>query len=140
MLSGKICRRNGISHRLTAPASPNQNGKVERFHGTFRPDFPGIAGPFTSVAEAQAAVDAWVAHYNAERPHQALDERVPVTPADRFAPVPAAQRDLVDLWLPPALDSAGPPPAPGPRRRPQPASRWPPPARAKTASRSSSTG
>ena len=115
MLSGKICRRNGISHRLTAPASPNQNGKVERFHGTFRPDFPGIAGPFTSVAEAQAAVDAWVAHYNAERPHQALDERVPVTPADRFAPVPAAQRDLVDLWLPPALDSAGPAPGPGPQ-------------------------
>jgi hypothetical protein len=85
------------------------NGKVERFHGTFRPDFLDIAGPFTSVAEAQAAVDTWVQHYNAEWPRQALDEKVPVTPADRFAPVPAAQRNLVDLWLPPALDSAGAP-------------------------------
>ena len=112
VLFDKICRKNGISHRLTAPASPNQNGKVERFHGTFRPDFLDIAGPFTSVDEAQTAVDAWVAHYNAERPHQALDERVPVTPADRFAPVPAAQRNLVDLWLPPALDSAAPGPGP----------------------------
>jgi len=114
VLFDKICRRNGITHRLTAPASPNQNGKVERFHGTFRPDFLDVAGPFTSVEEAQAAVDSWVAHYNAERPHQALDAKVPVTPADRFAPVPAAQRSLVDLWLPGALDSTeapAPPPA-----------------------------
>jgi transposase InsO family protein len=106
VLFDKICRKNGITHRLTAPASPNQNGKVERFHGTFRPDFLDIAGPFTSVAEAQAAVDVWVRDYNADRPHQALDEKVPVTPADRFVPVPAAQRDLVALWLPPALDTA----------------------------------
>jgi transposase InsO family protein len=39
VLFDKICRKNGITHRLTAPASPNQNGKVERFHGTMRPEF-----------------------------------------------------------------------------------------------------
>ena len=105
VLFDKICRHNGITHRLTAPASPNQNGKVERFHGTFRPDFLDLAGPFTSVEEAQAAVDTWVRHYNTDRPHQALDEKVPVTPAERFAPVPAGQRDLVGLWLPAALES-----------------------------------
>jgi transposase InsO family protein len=103
VLFDKICRRNGIKHRLTAPASPNQNGKVERFHGTFRPDFLDQADPFTSVEEAQAAVDAWVVDYNAERPHQALDDKVPVTPTERFAPIPAAQRDLVELWLPPTI-------------------------------------
>jgi Integrase core domain len=106
VLFDKICRHNGITHRLTAPASPNQNGKVERFHGTFRPDFIDLAGPFTSVPEAQAAVDTWVQHYNADRPHQALDEKVPVTPAERFAPVPAAQRGLVGLWLPATLEDA----------------------------------
>jgi hypothetical protein len=105
VLFDKICRKNGITHRLTAPASPNQNGKVERFHGTFRPDFLDVAGPFTSVAQAQAAVDSWVVNYNADRPHQALDEKVPVTPADRFAPVPAVQRELVSLWLPANLDA-----------------------------------
>ena len=115
VLSGKICRHNGITHRLTAPASPNQNGKVERFHGTFRPDFLGIAGPFTSVPEAQAAVDAWVGHYNADRPHQALDEKVPVTPAERFSPAPAGQRDLVGLWLPATLDSVTAPGTAQPR-------------------------
>ena len=106
VLFDKICRKNGITHRLTAPATPNQNGKVERFHGTFRPDFLDIAGPFTSVAEAQAAVDAWVGHYNTDRPHQALDEKVPVTPAERFTPAPQQDRDLISLWLPATLEAA----------------------------------
>ncbi|HET7278959.1 MAG TPA: IS481 family transposase, partial [Dermatophilaceae bacterium] len=103
VLFDKICRKNGITHLLTAPFSPNQNGKVERFHGTFRPEFLADAGPFTSIEEAQAAVDAWVAQYNSERPHQGLDEQVPVTPADRFAPIPQAERGLVELWLPPTM-------------------------------------
>ena len=79
VLFDKICRRNGITHRLTASASPNQNGKVERFHGTFRPEI-SEQGPVTSLAAAQAAVDAWVEHYNSERPHQGLDEKVPAVP------------------------------------------------------------
>jgi transposase InsO family protein len=104
VLFDKICRKNGITHRLTAPASPNQNGKVERFHGTFRPEI-SEAGPFTSLADAQAAVDAWVEHYNHERPHQGLDEKNPVVPADRFAAVanPLPDPAGVELWTPPAL-------------------------------------
>ena len=103
VLFDKICRKNGITHRLTAPASPNQNGKVERFHGTFRPEI-SEAGPFTSLAEAQAAVDAWVEHYNTERPHQGLNEKNPVAPADKFTPTsPDAG---VELWTPAALEIA----------------------------------
>jgi transposase InsO family protein len=49
VLFDKICRRNGITHLLTAPSSPNQNGKVERFHGTFRPDFLAEADPFVKT-------------------------------------------------------------------------------------------
>lgn len=104
VLFDKICRKNGIGHRLTQPASPNQNGKVERFHGTFRPEI-GEFGPFESLEDAQAAVDAWVAHYNAERPHQGLDEKNPVVPADRFAP--ASNPEGVELWVPPSLAVAG---------------------------------
>jgi transposase InsO family protein len=103
VLFDRICRKNGIKHRLTAPVSPNQNGKVERFHGTFRPEFLDVAEPFTSIEAAQAAVDAWVADYNKNRPHQALDDQKPVVPADRFAPVPDAQRTTVPVWLPPTL-------------------------------------
>ncbi len=47
---------------------------MERFHGTLRPEI-SEAGPFESLEAAQAAVDAWVEDYNAERPHQGLDER-----------------------------------------------------------------
>jgi transposase InsO family protein len=101
VLFDKICRLNGITHRLTQPASPNQNGKVERFHGTFRPDFLAGASPFESLEAAQAAVDGWVDEYNRERPHQALDERVPVVPADRFEP---AVDPAVEVWVPPTFD------------------------------------
>jgi transposase InsO family protein len=103
VLFDKICRKNGVTHRLTAPYSPNQNGKVERFHGTFRPEFLDEVGPFSSVAEAQAALDVWIAEYNRQRPHQGLDTRVPITPADRFNPVPESERALLDVWVPPSL-------------------------------------
>src|SRR5262245_45661118 len=110
VLFDKICRHNGIAHRLTQPASPNQNGKVERFHGTFRPDFLADADPFESVAAAQAAVDGWVLDYNACRPHQGLDPASPVVPADRFAP--AAPVAGVELWLPPTMVVLPGPPQP----------------------------
>ena len=137
VLFDKICRQNGITHRLTAPAPPNQNGKAERFHGTFRPDFLDVAGPFTSVVEAQAAVDIYVAEYNTDRPHQALDEKVPVTPAGRFTPgAPAA----AGAGRPLAPGGSGRParrlPAPGRRA----ALRFPPGVRHGTVGRSSSTG
>jgi hypothetical protein len=73
--------------------------------GTLRPDFLDTADPFGSLEQAQAAVDAWVLEYNTDRPHQALNPTVPVTPADRFQPIPAEQRALLDLWLPPSLET-----------------------------------
>jgi transposase InsO family protein len=116
VLFDKICRKNGITHRLTAPASPTTTGKVERFHQTLRREFLN-GRVFPSVEAAQAALDAWVAEYNADRPHQALDDHSPVTPAERFTPMPPAQRELIDLWLPPTLipatSSGGSPPPEG---------------------------
>jgi hypothetical protein len=102
----RICRKNGIRHRLTQPASPNQNGKVERFHGTLRSDFFDEHGPFLSLAAAQEALDGWVVGYNTDRPHQALDPKQPTVPADRFTPIPPAQREVLPIWLPPTLTAA----------------------------------
>ena len=99
VLFDKICRKNGIRYRLTAPASPNQNGKVERFHGMF--PRATAAGPFTSIEAAQARVDVIVEAYNRDRPHQGLDEQVPVVPADRFTPASSTE---IELRLPPALE------------------------------------
>src|SRR4051812_2258979 len=85
-LFDKICRRNAIAHRLTQPSSPTTTGKIERFHLTLRRELLDDARPFTSLLEAQAALDDWVREYNADRPHQALAIRRPVTPAERFEP------------------------------------------------------
>jgi transposase InsO family protein len=80
VLFDRICRENGVEHLLTAPRSPTTTGKIERFHRSLRAEF--LTGRiFTSLAAAQDALDAWVAHYNTERPHQAL---AMATPAERF--------------------------------------------------------
>jgi transposase InsO family protein len=109
VLFDKICRRNGIAHRLTQPRSPTTTGKIERFHQTLRRDLLDDARPFTGLLEAQAAIDDWVREYNADRPHQALETRAPVTPSQRFQPVPDEQRELLPLWLPAALAPIGEP-------------------------------
>ncbi len=80
VLFDRICRENGIKHLLTAPRSPTTTGKVERFHKTLRREF--LTGKvFATVDEAQAALDAWVNHYNHERPHQSIGM---VAPFERF--------------------------------------------------------
>lgn len=93
VLFDKLCRENGIIHRLTAPASPTTTGKVERFHRTLRQEF--LCGQiFTSLLIAQHELDAWVQAYNCERPHQSLKM---ATPADRFTrPFPASPELPVD--------------------------------------------
>jgi transposase InsO family protein len=105
VLFDKICRRNGIAHRLTQPSSPTTTGKIERFHQTLRRELLDDARPFTSLLQAQAAIDDWVREYNAARPHQALETKVPVTPAQRFQPVSDEQRELLPVWLPGSLAS-----------------------------------
>jgi len=71
VLFDRICRENGIKHRLTAPRSPTTTGKIERWHKTLRCEF--LTGKvFDSIEQAQAELDVWVRHYNHERPHQAL--------------------------------------------------------------------
>ena len=80
VLFDRICRENGVRHLLTAPRSPTTTGKVERFHRTLRSEF--LAGKtFASLEAAQVALDAWVTHYNHERPHQSLGM---VAPIERF--------------------------------------------------------
>jgi transposase InsO family protein len=80
VLFDRICRENGIIHRLTAPRSPTTTGKVERFHKTLRTELlDGLR--FDSLTQAQQVIDAWVTDYNTRRPHQALGM---ATPAQRF--------------------------------------------------------
>lgn len=76
VLFDRICRENGIKHILTKPRSPTTTGKVERWHKTLRVEF--LTGKvFSDIADAQAQLDAWVEHYNHDRPHQGIGMVVP---------------------------------------------------------------
>ena len=58
VLFDRVCRENGITHRLTQPRSPTTTGKIERFHRTLRAEFRTDRA-FASMAVAQAELDAW---------------------------------------------------------------------------------
>jgi transposase InsO family protein len=80
VLFDRVCRENGITHRLTQPRSPTTTGKIERFHRTLRSEF--LTGRvFESLEAAQGELDGWVDGYNSDRPHQSLKM---ATPAERF--------------------------------------------------------
>ena len=116
VLFDRICRDNGIIHRLTQPASPTTTGKVERFHQTLRRELLNDHGPFPDLPTAQAVLDRWVGEYNTVRPHQSLDMD---TPASRFA-TDRASEVLLPLRLPAALRAvpATTPTAPAETTRP----------------------
>lgn len=77
VLFDRICRDNGVTHILTAPRSPTTTGKIERWHKTLRREF--LDGKtFDSIEDAQAQLDAWVAYYNHERPHQSIGRMPPI--------------------------------------------------------------
>jgi transposase InsO family protein len=117
VLFDRICRKNGIAHRLTKPRSPTTTGKIERWHQSIQDELLADTGSFETVADAQAAVDAWRELYNRDRPHQSLDMAFP---GDRFTARPSS--DALPVWVPPQLqvlggaESAPPlPPALGPQ-------------------------
>ncbi len=97
VLFDRICRENGITHRLTGIRSPTTTGKVERFHQTLRRELLDDQPPFADLAAAQAAIDVWRDEYNTVRPHQSLNM---ATPASRFRTAPA---DGLPLRLPAGL-------------------------------------
>lgn len=64
------------------PYHPQTQGKEERFHGTIQREILDRRA-FATLAEAQAAFDAWRAVYNEKRPHEGIGL---ARPADRYRP------------------------------------------------------
>jgi transposase InsO family protein len=106
VLFDRICRENGITHRLTGVRSPTTTGKVERFHKTLRGELLATLPPFASLEVAQKVIDDWVTDYNCCRPHQGIGM---ATPAARFQRNQATDQDL-PLRLPAQLGSRPPTP------------------------------
>jgi transposase InsO family protein len=83
VLFDRICRENGITHRLTKVRSPTTTGKIERLHQTMQEELFDPHGAFETIEALQAGLDAWREQYNTDRPDQSLDMAFP---ASRFTP------------------------------------------------------
>ncbi|MFC3386351.1 IS481 family transposase [Couchioplanes azureus] len=102
----RICRENGIVHRLTQPATPTTTGKVERFHQRLRRELLDDVALWPDLDSVQAAIDVFRHEYNTDRPHQSLDMAFPAT---RFRP---AEPGVMPLKLPASLTTPGEPALP----------------------------
>jgi putative transposase len=67
--------RLGIRIERIKPGHPEQNGRHERMHLTLKKEATKPAAQ--NVLQQQAKFDDFLACYNEERPHQALDMRYP---------------------------------------------------------------
>ena len=73
--------RLGIVPERIEPGRPQQNGRHERMHRTLKRAAAQPPAPNASIQ--QRRFDAFRRHYNAERPHEALEQR---TPASFYSP------------------------------------------------------
>jgi transposase InsO family protein len=110
VLFDRICRENGITHRLTKIHSPTTTGKIERLHQTLQRELLDVHGPFDSIVALQAALDAWRQQYNTGRPHQSLGMAFP---ASRFTPASSRLELRIPAQLTASTGQPNPPP-PGP--------------------------
>lgn len=68
----------GIDLIHSRPYHPQSRGKNERFHRTLKAELLALRR-FHDLAEAQHAFDRWRLIYNFQRPHEALDQKVPAS-------------------------------------------------------------
>ncbi len=67
--------RLGVQPVFIEPGRPDQNGRHERFHETLKAETANP--PRSTIRAQQSAFTRFQAEYNEERPHEALDMRVP---------------------------------------------------------------
>jgi putative transposase len=73
----------GITLRLIEPGKPNQNAYIESFNGRLRDECLNEHW-FTSLAHAEAVIEAWRREYNEERPKKGLGGLTPAAYAKRL--------------------------------------------------------
>lgn len=78
----KACQEEGIEHRLTAPATPQTNGMVERVNATIK-DATIKAEVYKDIAELKSSLNQFLIFYNTNRRHGGLVKELKVrTPCD----------------------------------------------------------
>jgi len=86
----------GIVLINSGPYHPETLGKLERFHKTLK-EWLADEGSPRDLPHLQELLDRFRAHYNDERPHQAIDD---ATPAERYRPSPLRAPVVEELEAP----------------------------------------
>ena len=68
--------RRGVQLDFIRPGKPVENAFIESFNGRLRDECLNVH-QFTSLAEAQAIIEAWRLDYNQRRPHSSLGHLTP---------------------------------------------------------------
>jgi len=86
----QLLKDNNIEHRLNTPYCPEENGKIERFHGTlnqkaFRYGFP----PSQTLEQMQYRINLFLHYYNYQKRHRGLgmDGKTPMQRLEELASV-----------------------------------------------------
>jgi putative transposase len=87
--------RLGINIERIKPGHPEQNGRHERMHLTLKNETTKPASE--NFLQQQGRFDTFIEYFNQERPHQALDLKVP---ADLYTTSPRPYRGLGELEYP----------------------------------------
>ena len=75
---GRACKALGIKHTFTRPYRPQTNGKAERFIQTCLREW-AYGRVWANSSERTDWLHAFLAYYNARRPHSALDYKPPAS-------------------------------------------------------------
>ncbi len=91
----QACSEASIDLIFASVAHPQTKGKLERWHRTIRERLQEAIEAAATPAEAQGIIDAYVAHYNHERPHSACGGYPPIWRYNR-----AKAREMLGLAVP----------------------------------------
>jgi transposase InsO family protein len=87
--------RLGIALERIRPGHPQQNGRHERMHRTLKQET--TRPPGANVLQQQARFDAFISEFNAERPHEAIEMKMP---AELYTPSSRAYDGLPEVEYP----------------------------------------
>src|SRR5258706_7921587 len=87
--------RLGIGIERIKPGHPQQNGRHERMHLTLKKEATKPAS--ANFLQQQARFDAFIEEFNTERPHEALDMKIP---AEVYNPSPRSYEGLPEIGYP----------------------------------------
>ncbi len=87
--------RLGIAIERIRPGNPQQNGRHERRHLTLKKEATRPAG--MNILQQQARFDEFVSEFNTERPHEALEMKMP---AEVYAPSTRPYKGLPQIAYP----------------------------------------